>query len=65
MARAKSSPAKRPNKGVGTSVHVRFAPELLAAVDGWAKSQDRPLSRPEAIRQLTSMAIADRRQKPR
>ena len=51
--------------GQGTQVQVRLQPDQLAALDAWAKSQDAGLSRPEAIRQLIAMGLADRRQKPR
>jgi hypothetical protein len=46
-------------------VGVRLPPDQLAAVDAWAAGQDDKPSRPEAIRRLIAIAVADRRQKPR
>lgn len=36
----------------GIMVGVRIQPELLAAVDNWAASEDDVPSRPEAVRRL-------------
>lgn len=38
--------------GIGTSINVRLQPEQLAALDAWIGHQERPCSRPEAIRLL-------------
>lgn len=43
----------RPRTGIGHLIAVRFAPELLAKIDDWIRSQPDPKpSRPEAIRAL-------------
>jgi hypothetical protein len=35
-----------------TPVLVRLQPDRLAAIDAWIKKQDRPLTRPDAIRAM-------------
>jgi len=46
--------------GKGTSLHVRLQPQELAMVDEWIAAQSKPMSRPEAIRQM----LAERAAKP-
>ena len=46
--------------GKGTSLHVRLQPPELAMVDEWIAAQSKPMSRPEAIRQM----LAERALKP-
>jgi hypothetical protein len=36
---------------------VRMHEEQLAAVDAWARQGSKPLSRPEAIRQLVAIGL--------
>ena len=38
--------------GKGTPIQVRLQPTQLTMLDGWIAAQPRPMSRPEAIREL-------------
>jgi hypothetical protein len=40
-----------------TPVLVRLQPDRLAAIDAWIKEQDRPLTRPEAIRAMVDTIL--------
>jgi hypothetical protein len=42
----------RPATGKGEGVLVRLQPSQLADLDAWIAKQDRPLTRPEAIRAM-------------
>ena len=46
--------------GKGVPVLVRLQPDMVAMVDEWIAVQPKPVSRPEAIRQM----LADRKAKP-
>jgi len=47
-------------------VMVRFEPDQLAALDAWIEGYPGdPPTRPEAIRMMINMALADRRRYPR
>jgi len=46
--------------GKGLQVQVRLQPDMVAVVDEWIAAQPKPVSRPEAIRQM----LAERRVKP-
>jgi hypothetical protein len=55
MTKTSAVPKKKrgpPKTGWGTQVQVRLQPDRLAAIDAWIKKQDRPLTRPEAIRSM-------------
>jgi hypothetical protein len=55
MAKTSVVPKKRrgpPPTGKGIQVQVRLQPDRLAAIDAWIEKQDRPLTRPEAIRAM-------------
>lgn len=51
--------------GEGIEILVRLASAEAAALDEWAGRQEKPVERPEAVRQLIAMALSDRRQRPR
>jgi hypothetical protein len=42
----------RPATGKGEGVLVRLQPDQLKALDSWIAKQNRPLTRPEAIRAM-------------
>lgn len=42
----------RPPSGKGLLIGVRLQPDMVAKVDAWIKAQAKPISRPEAIRQM-------------
>lgn len=46
--------------GIGTPVQVRLQPRQLAAVDKWRSKQPDVPSRPEAVRRLISLALAEK-----
>lgn len=48
----------RPATGIGTPVLVRLSPELLSALDAFIQGQDRPITRPEAIRVVLADFLA-------
>ena len=50
----------RPPVG-STGVMVRLPPDQLAAVDNWAASEDDVPSRPEAVRRLVTLGLANDR----
>jgi hypothetical protein len=58
----------RPATGKGEGVLVRLQPSQLAALDAWIAKQDRPLTRPEAIRAMMETILhilsKDRGEKP-
>jgi hypothetical protein len=58
----------RPATGKGEGVLVRLQPSQLAALDAWIAQQDRPLTRPEAIRAMMETILhilsKDRGEKP-
>jgi hypothetical protein len=49
----------RPKKkgGVHPVTAVRLSPDIGAAVDKWAKSQQDPMTRSEAIRRLVELGL--------
>ena len=53
----KRKPGRPRTTGRGTAVMVRMHEEQLAAVDAWARQGSKPLSRPEAIRQLVAIGL--------
>jgi hypothetical protein len=53
----KRKPGRPRTTGRGTPVMVRMHEEQLAAVDAWARQGRKPLSRPEAIRQLVAIGL--------
>ena len=50
----------RPATGKGASFHVRLQPDIVAVIDAWISAQPKPVSRPEAIRQM----LAERKANP-
>lgn len=42
----------RPAIGRGTAVVVRLQPKMLVILDQWIAAQPKPMSRPEAFRQM-------------
>jgi hypothetical protein len=67
----KDIPKKKPGRpatGKGEGVLVRLQPSQLAALDAWIAKQDRPLTRPEAIRAMMETILhilsKDRGEKP-
>ena len=54
MAKQTVQPKKRgpAPTGKGTPVQVRLQPFQLTALDAWIAKQDRPLTRPEAMRAM-------------
>ncbi len=60
----KVSPARkagRPEKGIGQPITVRLHSRLLSELDGWIAGEDDRPSRPEAIRRLINLALADKK----
>jgi hypothetical protein len=49
-----------PPTGKGVPILVRIHPPLLANLDVWISQQDVSFTRPEAIRRLIEMALADK-----
>jgi hypothetical protein len=48
-----------PPTGKGTPILVRLQPPILAAVDEWAAQQEnKPPSRPEAIRRMIEQVLS-------
>ena len=45
----------RPATGRGTAVVVRLQPAMLATLDQWIAAQPKPVSRPEAFRQMLAL----------
>ena len=43
--------------GVGTSINLRLQPDQLSALDAWIEHQPNNLTRPEAVRQLLTVAL--------
>jgi hypothetical protein len=70
MAKQTVQPKKRGPvpTGKGTPIQVRLQPAQLAAMDAWIAKQDRPLTRPEAIRAMMETILhilsKDRGEKP-
>jgi len=70
MAKQTVQPRKRgpAPTGIGTPVQVRLQPSQLTALDAWIAKQDRPLTRPEAIRAMMETILhilsKDRGEKP-
>lgn len=60
MDRAKKRARKkqgRPATGKGLQIQVRIHDELLKAIDNWLRTNPAAKTRPEAIRQLTELAL--------
>ena len=55
---AKKRPGGKKTTGPGEAVMLRLQPPLVTDLDRWIEAQDRPLSRPEAIRRLVEHALA-------
>ena len=49
----------RPPTGMGILVGVRLHAPMLTALDRWRVQHDRPVSRPEAIRRLLEVVLAN------
>lgn len=41
----------------GTLVGVRLQDDEIKAIDSWARKQEPPVTRPEAMRRLVEMAL--------
>jgi hypothetical protein len=57
----RATPKKRgrpPTGGRGDGIMVRFKPDPLAHIDGWAAEQEDEPSRPEAIRRLVALGLS-------
>jgi hypothetical protein len=55
MAETIKKPFGRPPSGKGLLVGVRLQPDMVAMVDAWIAAQPKPVSRPEAIRQMLAL----------
>jgi hypothetical protein len=59
--RPKRRMGRPPTSGKGVQIQVRCHANFLKALDEWRKKQEGgPLTRPEAIRQLTWLALLQR-----
>jgi cytochrome c553 len=50
----------RPRTGIGTPVQTRLSGDQLAQLDAWIAKQPVEMSRPEALRQLMTLGLADK-----
>ena len=48
-----------PPTGKGELIGVRIQPDQMSSLDAWISYQDDELSRPEAIRRLVELGLAD------
>jgi hypothetical protein len=55
-------PAPSLSTGKGLQVQVRLQPDMVDMVDGWIAAQPKPVSRPEAIRQMLAELHLAKRQ---
>jgi len=53
----KKKRGRPPTGGRREGILVRLEPEQLSSLDSWADRQDRPTSRPEAIRRLVEVGL--------
>jgi hypothetical protein len=49
--------ARRRSAATGTLVGVRLQDDEIKAIDRWARKQEPPVTRPEAMRRLVEMAL--------
>jgi hypothetical protein len=48
-----------PTTGIGTSINVRLPGDALDRLDAWIATQDDQPSRPEALRRLAELGLAN------
>jgi hypothetical protein len=49
--------ARRRSAATGTLVGVRLQDDEIKAIDRWARKQEPPVTRPEAIRRLVELGL--------